>query len=62
VVINILIQLGMLGSFAAVAPVYAISFALALLSCHLVEKPALALKFRRPGLARTSEAEPAKTL
>jgi peptidoglycan/LPS O-acetylase OafA/YrhL len=50
VVINVLLELGMLSSLVSVLAVYAISIALALLSWRLVEKPALACKSASPKL------------
>ncbi len=47
-VINVMIQLGILSSLASVFLVYAFSTAAALLSWHLIEKPALACKSISP--------------
>ena len=48
IVINVMVQLGWMGSFSAVTAVFAASVGLALLSWHLVEKPALACKAASP--------------
>lgn len=48
VVINVMVQLGLMTSMLSVASVFAISIILALLSWHLVEKPALACKSVSP--------------
>lgn len=48
VVINVMVQLGLMTSMLAVTSVFAISIILALLSWHLVEKPALACKSVSP--------------
>jgi peptidoglycan/LPS O-acetylase OafA/YrhL len=48
VVINVFVQLGWMTSMVSVASVYAVSIVLALLSWHLVEKPALACKSVSP--------------
>jgi peptidoglycan/LPS O-acetylase OafA/YrhL len=48
VVINAFLQLGLLASVASVVWVYAASILLALLSWHLIEKPALACKSLSP--------------
>lgn len=48
IVINIMVQLGLMTSMLSVAGVYAVSAALALLSWHCVEKPALACKSISP--------------
>ncbi len=50
VVINVFVQLGLMTSLWMVAPVFAVSIALALASWHLVEKPALAMKSFSPAL------------
>ena len=48
IVINVMVQLGWMGSFGAVTAVFVASVGLALLSWHLVEKPALACKAASP--------------
>lgn len=48
IVINVFVQLGMMTSMIAVPLVYAASITLALLSWHLIEKPALACKSLSP--------------
>lgn len=48
IIINIMVQLGLMTSLLSVGGVYAISIILALLSWHLVEKPALACKSVSP--------------
>lgn len=48
VAINVIVQLGLMTSGLSVAAVYGISIACALLSWHLVEKPALACKSFSP--------------
>lgn len=48
IVINVMVQLGWMGSFGAVPAVFVASVGLALLSWHLVEKPALACKAASP--------------
>ena len=48
IVINVLVQLGLMTSLRSVGLVYAGAFLLALLSWHLVEKPALACKSASP--------------
>ena len=48
IVINVMVQVGMMTSMLSVGVVYAISIALALLSWHAVEKPALACKSASP--------------
>ena len=48
VVINVMVQLGLMTSMRSVAAVYAISIVAALLSWHCVEKPALACKSVSP--------------
>jgi peptidoglycan/LPS O-acetylase OafA/YrhL len=50
VVINVFVELGWMTSMVAVVQVFAVSIAIALLSWHLVEKPALARKSFSPGL------------
>jgi peptidoglycan/LPS O-acetylase OafA/YrhL len=51
VVINVIVQLGMMNSMLSVGAVFAISIILALLSWHLIEKPALACKSFTPAAA-----------
>lgn len=48
IVINVLVQLGMLNSMLSVGAVYVISIVLALMSWHWVEKPSLACKSFSP--------------
>ncbi len=48
IVINVVVQLGLMTSMRSVAVVYAVSVIAALLSWHLVEKPALACKSISP--------------
>ena len=48
VVINVLVQLGLMTSMLSVGLVYGVAISLALLSWHLVEKPALACKSVSP--------------
>ncbi len=48
IVINVMVQLGWMNSFTTLFGVYAASIVLALLSWHLVEKPALACKAASP--------------
>ena len=48
VVINVLVQLGLMTSLRSVALVYAIALVLAVLSWHLIEKPMLACKSASP--------------
>ena len=48
IVLNVMVQLGWMISFGAVTTVFAASIGLALLSWHLVEKPALAWKAASP--------------
>jgi peptidoglycan/LPS O-acetylase OafA/YrhL len=50
VVINVIVQLGLMNSILSVASVYGISIMLALLSWFLIEKPALACKSLSPSL------------
>lgn len=50
VVINVMVQLGLMTSMLSVATVYAVSIVLALLSWYCVEKPALACKTFSPRL------------
>lgn len=52
VVINVLVESGRMESFSSVALVYGITIGLALLSWHIVEKPALGMKSHVPGKAR----------
>lgn len=48
IVINVMVQLGMMTSMLSVGIVYAVSIVLALLSWHGIEKPALACKAASP--------------
>ncbi len=48
IVINVMVQMGMMTSMGSVAVVYVASIVLALMSWHLVEKPALASKSASP--------------
>lgn len=50
VVINVIVQLGMMNSMLSVASAYAISIVVALLSWFLIEKPVLACKSLSPSL------------
>lgn len=50
VVINVIVQLGLMNSMLSVASVYGISIVLALLSWFVIEKPALACKSLSPSL------------
>lgn len=58
VVINVLLECGGMHSPLSVGAVYVLTFALALLSWHIIEKPALGMKSRVPRAPRPLPAGP----